>query len=200
MINPKKILFLLLVIIFCLGIFVLSNDLLKKQTLFKSKANIFIKDKNLSITFQINDKDQANLNKFINNLGVDNKFTEGVSLELDQDSLNLISQSLPAEVNLAFEDKQLEFSSKNLPSLNSSLPIKSYQFATEDAKLELKYTTANDYSLEISEPQKLIQSATYSGKMHLSKQLEGLFPIMSKIARIKIRASGKSLQGNIFLN
>lgn len=165
----------------------------------ESTANIYIQNDQLKIDFQIIDEDFQKAANFSNNLGISSDWLLGVSLTLDQRSLFALKQVLPLNPNLNFSDNSLNFSSTKNSDLNSSLPVQNYEISTGSAKLTLSVRGSNDYNLEVIQPDLIVKFATISGQVYLSSQVEQLFPIMSKIAKIVLVVKGKNVSGNILL-
>lgn len=208
MLFPKKlfrqplfsIVLLIILIILIIFLFVFQNQSWVKEKLTKqSTADIFVEGNFLKINFKIKDSDQAKLNSLIANLGVSNDFLNGISLELDQSSLAKLSKNLPTQVKLQITEKSLSFQGSNSSLLNTSLPSKSIHYATGASDINLNFRNDENYNLEITDPAVLAYNATSSGTLHLSSKLQGLFPILSKIAKINLAVNNKSWNGEILL-
>ncbi|MBI3485873.1 hypothetical protein HY025_02905 [Candidatus Daviesbacteria bacterium] len=199
----QKLLSVGLVIILILAIAFLlifqNQSWVKEKLVQKSTADIFIQGNHLKINFKVKDSGQAKLNSLINNLGVSNDFLNGISLELDSASLAKLSKSLPTQVKLQINDKQISFQGSNTSLLSTGLPNQSFHFASASSSINLKFVSDENYDLEIIDPEPLAVFATSSGTLHLSNKLQGLFPILSKIAKINLVVNGKSLNGELLL-
>lgn len=165
----------------------------------KSTAEISISGEKLVIKFNILDKDKKAVSDFSSNLNVRDNWIEGISLSLDKKSLDGLAPILPAKVNLKFTSKRADFISSDLPSLRTSAGSTKYEFSTGSAGLKLNMRGEQDYGLEINKPEQLLNYATMSGQITLSKKLDPVFPLFSKIARIELRVNGKNINGFVEL-
>lgn len=172
---------------------------LNYQTRQKSQAQLSFNDSSVNASFQINSKDQQNMQQFSNNLGVSTDWTRGITLKFDQDTVNFLSKVLPKKLSLSFAPKEVDFNNQGLSLLNSSLPAQSYRLATGSANLNLKRVSNESFTLDMIDPAPLLRYATSSGKLYLSNELQGLFPILDKIATIELKVNGGDLQGQIKL-
>ena len=166
----------------------------------QSKANISLDGKKVIFNFKIADADWQKVQSLSTNLGINSEWVKGLSIELDENSISYIDQSLPSEVFLNFSDKKIELSSSIFPSLSSALPSKRYEIATQSSSLSLLISSETDYELNLKEPATLLKYATISGQVSLSEKLDPLFPIISKIDTIKVDVKGKNIKGEITLN
>lgn len=173
----------------------------------KSMASLYIEDQKIKIKFNIADKDRLDALEFSRRLGVGDSWFEGISLELDGDTRGKLSQILPLEVVLNFDNGKLFF--KNAKSLynvsfknqilKSAQSKTDFEFATGSARISLREQNERDFSLDINNPDPLLQYATESGQLYLSKKLYGMFPILNNIARIELNVNGKNVNGEIQL-
>lgn len=165
----------------------------------KSIASIYTQNNNLKIDFNLTNSDKDKAIAFSNNLGVSSDFLEGLTLTLDPNSLDQIKSNLPLEVNLEFNDKSLNLTNFSNVNLNSSIPTQNYEIATGSGRLTFKTRGSKDYDLTILDPDEVVNYATSSGKLYLSKQIEQLFPMLSKIAKITLVVKDKNVSGVILL-
>lgn len=164
-----------------------------------STADIYTQGDQLKIDFAITKSDNEKMSNFSDNLGVSKAWLEGISLKMDLWSIDKLKQFLPVGVNLSISDKQLSFNSFFLPGLNSSMPIQNYQISSGSSKLMLNARNSSDFDLVVTDPNSIAQYATSSGKLYISSQLQELFPLLEKIAKITLVVRGKNASGNILL-
>jgi hypothetical protein len=164
----------------------------------KSSADLKIEEKKLKLNFNITANDRQVAESFINNLGADRKVFEGISLELDDQSLTRLQPILPVRLTLDFSSNKLSFYNLSLPKLNSGVAGDVVNFSTESGRLRMS-SKGNVFHLEIEDPNPLMKYATESGQLQLSKKLDLLFSILSKVGRMRLDVDGKSLSGEIQL-
>lgn len=165
----------------------------------KSSAELSTENSKLVIKFNIVSKDQEVAKQFLSNLGGDESILQGMKLELDDQSAERLRQVVPVELNLDIEPKKISFSNQRLPHLNRGESEKSFEFATESGRIKYKSSGGTSIDLEIEDPEPLLKYATESGQMSLSNKIDGLFPIMGKVGRIKLEVDGKRVGGEIEL-
>lgn len=165
----------------------------------KSIAELSLDSGKLSIKFNIDQDDLILANNLSSNLGIDNKWQQGLSFELDDSTASKLKPLLPAKLNIKFFANKLLLSTSGLPNLKTALSKKEFNFATGAAYLKVTYASETNYSLQINDPIPLVNFATVSGKLTLSKKTEGLFPILKRIAKIEFEVNGKSVSGVILL-
>ncbi len=178
---------------------VLAFLLHSQKVLEKSSAMTKINNTQVSVNFRILPQDKATQSQFASDLGVGNDWSRGFSLNLNQDTINLLKSSLPQNLFLDFCSKDLKFSSLKIPLLSSALVGQEYDFATGSAVLHLKAINTSDYSLTITDPKDLMDYATSSGELYVSAQLALLFPILDKIDTIRVNSLQGTMQGEILL-
>lgn len=189
----------LIIVVVLTGVAISVLPSLTENTFLEpSTASFSIQDNKLRVSFDITKKDQEQLKEFSDSLGVSTDWAEGIIINLDQDTLAKLNSNLPTTVDLKIGEKEINFSNSSLPSLESALPGNSYEFATSSGNFALK-TNGNDVKLIILDPEPLLQYATSSGKFNISSQLQPLFPMLGKIARIELSAKDKNLSGRIIL-
>lgn len=165
----------------------------------KSTASIYIKSDRIYFDFKIAKKDQISAQDFLDNLGAEKSLLQGISLELDQNSINELSKILPANLIINFSRSKIVFKERQRIHLKSFISHQRYEFATDSAKSVFILGNDRDFSLDIENPKPLFDYATSSGKLHLSKKSEQLFPILSKIAKIELQVNGENVEGSIIL-
>lgn len=176
----------------------LSNFVSVGRLTPKSSVLLKIEGNFLKVKFNILEKDKVQAESFLNSLEIDKRvFDEELSLELDEGSIEKIYSSLPNNLSLNFSGKRLEFSNVLLKKLDNGLSEKSFEFATGSGKIVLNTDGAQNLSLEILEPNALVKYATSSGDLLISKKMSELFPMLSKIATMKLNVSGKTISGEI---
>lgn len=165
----------------------------------RSSVDVFIEGNHLNFKFKIVKKETPNFSKFAQNLGVNLSVFDNLSLELDKDSLEKISSILPVTLFLEIDPKSIKFSDKSLNPLKSAISKSTFNFATGSGKLELNSESAQDFYINITDPKPLLEYATASGQINLSKKTYDMFPILSKIARMELRVNGRSMSGEFVL-
>lgn len=208
---------LLLILVILLGLGLLKNPNLflnlkdfslkainfskEKIDLNKSFAEVFLDGEKLVFKFDISPDDLEGAKSFSNALGLkDQKFLEGFSIDLDKSTKDKISSIFPNKLFLDFDGKKLKFKSSSISFLKSSLGKKDFKFATGSGKINLNYQNGQDFELNLEKPKDLVTYATISGNLSLSQKIDFLFPIAGKIAKIDLRVSGKTIEGEIELN
>lgn len=176
---------------------VLSTYLEKFGIQQTSKVKAQIVDNKLSLKFQIDNSDKEALERLLNRIDISKDFLEGVTLTLDQEGAQKVEMILPDEVDFKALDKKIVFVGQSKKLLESAVPVENYSIASGSGNLSLKVYSGNDYDLLINDPGSLWQLATASGSIKLSRQLEGLFPIVAKIARIEVIARDKKISGEM---
>ncbi len=165
----------------------------------KSTAKIWTEGNNLKIEFILTEDDKQKMQSFNNNLGVKEDYLEGISLELDPESIKKINEFLPVNLGLTIEPKKVSFGSSILPTFVSSLVKDSKEFATEGGKLSFTKSSESEFQLKLDNPQPLLQYATESGQIMMSDKLQLLFPIMDRVGTIEMLVNGKSISGEVRL-
>lgn len=166
---------------------------------YKSQAEIFIDSGKLNIKFNLEPSEVTDAQKFSNNLGIDSIWLEGMSLELDERSLDKLSRNLPSKVRVDFLSDKVSFSSPSLPNLKNPKPLSLYTFATSSGQLIFNGIDERNFYFTIYNPRPLLEYATSSSKITLSPKINDLFPILSKISKIEMRVFGKNISGEIEL-
>ena len=151
-----------------------------------------------NLTFSIDKKDEENYKAFLNNLGVSE--TPSLSFQLDDKTTQFLSGLAPQRFNITFiNDKDMKFNSVQLPALPSALSGKSIDFATKSATLNIHYQDEKDFTFAAKDPGVLLEEATKSSKVYVSKEIQELFPIASKVATMKVSVDSGSVSGEILL-
>ena len=164
----------------------------------RSYAEISDQNGALSIVLSINQSDEPIYSQFISKAGAQD--VRKLSLNLNKDTMTNLDQILPKKVMLyPKSDSELDFSSGNHPSLNSSVTGQDYDFATASAKAHFNLKDGKDYSADISDPLPLLIEASRSGNFYLANDLQGLFPILGKVATIRISVDNGEISGEIKL-
>lgn len=165
----------------------------------RSYVKLTYEGNTINLSFDIAPEDVEEAAKFSKRLGIKDDWMEGISLTLDQKTVNLLRDNLPEKVALDFEDQGAGFSSQSSPKLKSSLLGKNYQLATATGSLTLNASSERDYDLKIVEPLAVLEYADAQGKIYLSTRAEGLLPLVEKIARIEIYSKNGEIKGKIQL-
>lgn len=175
------------------------NNFLQKVSGKKdaSFADISVLNNNLIIKFSFAEVNRGQIQSLSNKLGLDNGFLDGISVELDQESAGMLSGFLPVRLFIYMDKQNLNLRTDKfaLPMPDVSNTI--YEISTGSASLKLKSGSKQDFLVEINGPYDILNFATSSGMVHISKKADGLFPIIQKLSTIYISASGKSMEGAI---
>ena len=171
----------------------------KRGVLESSTADVFIEDGYLRFTFKIDNNDKLKVIEFNRRLGVGGDYLDGVSIKLDPDSLNRLQPMLPVHVKLDFDDSKVSFSSQASNLLSPGFSGQNYNIATGSGKLGFQAKDAQNFELQIQDPEPVLQYATGSGQLHLSTKLNPLFPILEKVSSINLTVNGKNVQGEMRL-
>lgn len=178
---------------------VLSNVFEKTNLASKSSASLEYTVDRVKINFDITERDFKKVEVISAKLGIGDDWTKGVQLQLNSEMIGYLKDNLPQEFVLNFNEDGLVFTSKGAPVLKSALADKKYEFSTGSSKLTLNSLSPKDYDLEIIEPEKVLKYASSSGKLYVSQRLDGVLPILSKIAKIEIRSRNGEVRGEIKL-
>ncbi len=164
-----------------------------------SSADISVDNQAVRINFKIKPEDMEVASVFSTNLGVDDSWMEGMSFNLNPATLDLLRSSLPKHVLLRFSPKQVSLENKGGLSLRSSLTNREYKLASGSGSLNAIAGGDRDYQIAITDPAPLLRFASSSGQLHLSAQMEGIFPILSKVATMTLSVHDSNVDGKIIL-
>lgn len=166
----------------------------------KSSAEVFLDGEKVRLNFKIIAEDRAKSLEFAGRLGASKDWlSQGIALDLDKESELKLKELLPLKLSINFEGKKLSFKNSSLLSLRSSLPGERIDFATGSAKFSLRSANIEDFDLKAIEPKQLMEYATSSEIISLSKKVYGVFPILGNIAKMEMSVSGKNISGEILL-
>lgn len=153
----------------------------------------------LKFKFDIKSADRPTVEKLSQNLGVNDLWTQGIKLSLNQESLDKIKPILPLKLNLSFKERQVNFSNGQILKLDSGLRPKEVNIASAGGTLKLKGSGVSDFDLNIVEPAIVLRESSNSGKLYYSSALSGLYPLLARVYTIDLRVSGKSIVGSVKL-
>lgn len=168
----------------------------------KSTAKVSLSGQRVVVNFKISSFDRGNLAQFVQNLGVSDDFTKGLSVTVDEQTAKSLEGFLPQEVTLRVLPKEIRFESAGWGGFSrSTLDYKTLESAYREGKIEVIDLGGGKFEIKIENPGKVLSEATTSGKLRLSEQLtkEGLWQILSKFARIDLEVSKKVLEGSAVL-
>lgn len=175
------------------------GNILKSSVLEKSTADIMIDDTKVRMEFSIARGDIDVLNRFNKKLGVSDKWLDGLSFNIDKETAQRLSSSLPTMVVLKFDDKGLTFSNETIGLIAPSFNKKNFAYATGSATLTLLSNNDTDYNLKVEDPGVLVRESTPSGTFYLSNRLSNFVPLLDKISTFDIKVSGKNISGYLQL-
>lgn len=173
----------------------LDNNVLSS----KSRALLGLNGDILELDFKITEKDKPKVDYFLKKLQVSDDVYQGIRLEIDQSFADTLQKFLPTTVDLDFGNDKLIFRNKQFPTLNSSLSQSKYEYSSGSAKLVVKSASERAFNIEITDPKRLVESASASSHLYVSSKIEQLFPILGRIGTIKLDIDGKNLNGEISL-
>lgn len=197
---PKIFVFLGILILTLILFGIWGNNLFANNKFLlnqKSYANLSIKDDKLKLTFEIYDNDLSKSKSLLNKLELPEKILDGLSFEINDQSLEVLKPILPAKLNLEIKDGEFEFNNHTLPNLKSSTLGNVQVFATDSGKLESRVQDLKNYNIKIKNPYEVYKYATSSGKLRQSAYMEAIFPTLSKIDRIEIEVSNGKIKGKV---
>jgi hypothetical protein len=171
----------------------------QRGVLEASTAEFFIQEGYLKFNFKVTNNDKLKAIEFNRRLGVGGDYLEGISFKLDPDSLNKLQPIMPIHVNLNIDDDKVTFSSKGSNLLSPGFSGQNYNIATGSGKLSFQAKDSQSFDLQIQDPEPVLQYATGSGQLHLSSKLNPMFPILQKVATIKVSVDGKNVNGEVTL-
>lgn len=180
--------------------FVVNSNLLDRLGFFeKSTMNLSFEKERVNIKFNFIETDRAKATEFSKKINTSTNWMEGMTFELDPDTVMFLQKNVPNKVFITFSESGIEFRSESVPLLKSALPDKKYTFSTGSAVLNLNAASQKDYDLQITNPKNILQYASDSGKIRLSNRMDGVLPILDKIAKIEIESRGGEVKGWILL-
>ena len=199
LLQRKFILLSLLVVILLLS--VIGGYVLLRVSHFNSvsTALVTISGDQLKLTFKLNPTDQLMADELSQQLGVSSVWEQGITLTLNQATLNYLKSFTPQILEINFSPEGVDFRSQGIASLPPIISTSHYQLATNSGKLNLDQANKSRYQLTIQDPKVVLNYATSSGQLYLAPQLDPLFPILSKIATIEISTNGSLINGQIKL-
>ena len=200
--SPRlKLFFLLICFLILLGVLGLGVLIFQRGYFvnLSSKSYIDLSDQGgLSLKVSIDPKDEKIYRQFLANANAQD--LRDLKLNLDKETMTNLDKILPQRVNLRFKNsKDLMFSSQRGISLKSSYTGQEYNLATGSARAHFSLRGDKDYSAEITDPAPLLKEATSSGSFYLAPPLQGLFPILDKVATIKISVDNGNISGEVKL-
>ncbi|MBI4039844.1 hypothetical protein HY389_00630 [Candidatus Daviesbacteria bacterium] len=173
---------------------------LKNRLFPSSTARIYLEGQILKVNFKIVSQDLPKIEQFSQNLGISSSWTQGITVTLDEASIAKLQPYLPQEVNLSVGERKLLLQNTNPPTtLVSSLPKQNQEIATGGGRLKLNAFASQGYEIEISSPSGLLNEATRTGSLKLSKKLDDWLGLVDKIANIKVRMSQNFLSVDLNL-
>lgn len=162
-----------------------------------SSLEILRIENNLQLRFVIDEKDQGKAEVLSDKLGVTNEWMKGISLAVDEETLNKLAEHLPLRSSITFKDSSILLTGSAFSLLQSGLPKEGVELATRSGRMQVVREN-NNYGIKIEKPADLLVDATESGKLNLSKKISSeLFQISEKISTIDLKLEGKSLEGEI---
>lgn len=182
-----------LLVILLTASFILAANL---KILPKSGVDLSINDGSLSAKFNINQSDKGRFEAFLYNLGVSS--VNQISLKLNQSALSALSQDLPTTLTLNISDKDIKFKNQTFTLLKGAI-AQNFEIASGSGKLSITKSGDYDYSIFITDPAEVLESATSSAQLYLSDKIQGLFPILQRVATINLEVHGHSISGEIQL-
>lgn len=165
----------------------------------KSTARVWAEGSQLRVQFKVVPEDKVAMAEFNQKLGVDDDYLDGISFELDQESIVRLSNLLPLDLTLSVTGGSLKFDNGVLPGFTSSLITDTIEIATGSGKLNLKRHSASEFTLDVEDPAPLLHHAVTSGQLVLSDKLAQMFPILERVSTIELRVNGKSVNGSFNL-
>lgn len=176
---------------------VVAGYLLGVQNVFyTSKAQVFLDGQQVVATFTVVPKDRENVEQFSRNLGLEEDFTRGIAVSLDEQSVSFLKNFLPKEINLRIRPKSIEFGAQLLAEDELLLS------ATGEGSFKVQDFGGGSFEVEIDNPEQVLSSATRSGKLRLSQGAldRSLWQMLSKLAKIKVSVDGHTLWGVVVLH
>lgn len=161
----------------------------------KSTAKVWVDGQSLKLQFDVVDRDKPMLEQFNQNLGTNDDYLKGISVDLDPQTIQFLQQFTPITLTLKITDHQIGFKSSEIPGFASSFIKDEKQFATESGNLDLKISSNDEFQLNIQDPEPLVKYATHSGQLNLSSKLNPLFPLLERVSTIRMMVNGKSING-----
>lgn len=200
--KKKRTLLIVILILFIMvlagGLYVSFTKGLLSKFLPVSYADFSVSSGKTNLTFFIDPKDEKTYKALISELGVDE--AKNISFQFDDKTTQFLSKLSPQRLTITFlNDKDIRFSSEKLPGLPSALSGKNIQFATKSGTLNINYQDEKDFVLYTKNPDVLLEEATKSGRVYLSKEIGDIFPIASKVATMKVSVDSGAVSGEITL-
>ena len=172
---------------------------LKSSVLEKSTADIMIEDTKVRMEFSIAHNDVDAVNQFNKQLGVSDKWLDGISFNVDKEAAQKLSVSLPTTVVLKFDGRGVTFSNETIGLIAPSFNKKNFEYATGSSTLTLLSNNDTDYNLKVDDPGVLVKESTNSGTFYLSNRLSHFLPVLEKVQTFDLKVSGKNVSGYLLL-
>ncbi|MCL5784329.1 MAG: hypothetical protein M1142_03175, partial [Patescibacteria group bacterium] len=136
-------------------------SLLSEKVFPVSRAEILTEGQRVSVKFQITSKDEGKVKEFSQNLGVDNRWTQGLSVSLDGDTGKFLVNFLPAQVNLTIKPKEIDFASnENVGFFDPSLMTEIYHGSFGDGTISVQDINGQGYQIDIDNPAPVVSGQT----------------------------------------
>lgn len=164
-----------------------------------SQATIFANQGGVGFKFNIAKKDQVKAEEFAQSLGMGDSWQKNMSLKFDSETMNKLNGSLPVTLVLNFKDNEIDFQTPGVKFLNTGSSGSDFTFASGSGMLKMHQVSDKTFSLNLKNPGDLEQSATESGQIYLSPQIEQLFQVGQKIDTIDLRVDSGNIAGSIKL-
>lgn len=172
-----------------------------EQLTGSSKVKVSLSGQKIQAEFEIAPFDRDNLENFSRRLGVSDEFVKGVSLDIDEETAEKLEAFLPAEASMRVLPDRVEFSGNGREASEISIDDETLQSAALGGALKVEELGGGNFRIEIDNPKQVLSEATASGKLRLSPSLTTaeFWQLIAKVARIKLKVGGHSLEGVVAL-
>ncbi|MDO8498777.1 MAG: hypothetical protein Q7S44_03245 [bacterium] len=178
-----------------------------QQKITPSQAYLRLDGKTMLLKLAVTPQDEITLRQFSQNLGVDEKWAEGLKVELSEENAAAFSNLLPSlkdplgmKVEVRISPTQLEFGAEETSGIfNPSQEV--YKTASFGGMLKVERLTMGGMMVDIEEPGQVMAEAVAAKQGSVSPQLldEGFFKLLTKVARIKMKVQNHTLSGVLML-
>lgn len=174
-----------------------------QRSLNPSQARLSLQNEELIINFKINTADQANLEVFLKNLGMEDMNSQSIKVNLGGETTDFIGKVIQPKVdlNLRILPKEIDFDNKKVFGPFDSTLGDLLENPSAEGSIKVQTLGENSYSVEIDNPEKVISEATLSGKLKVSEKLvnSGWWQLLSKLVKIKLNIDKVAISGAIIL-
>lgn len=178
-----------------------------KKDLTASTATIFIEGDTLKASFNFTPNDSNRVIKMSESLGVEQGWSNGVAVTLDEDTILKLKQSLPGLRNgeklvldVVLSDKSIEFTNQKFWKTPDVLVNSQNMTASGSGQVIVQNLENGGIGVEINNPADVLRQQEGKGNLNLSSKIQdSLWQLAPKFTRIELQVTENNFQGKIFL-